>query len=398
MNKADILIIGAGYTGLSAAIPLLETNLKVVIIDANEIGGGASGKNTGFLVCEPLRNYEYLKNQDDKLSNYFIKLPLTCIEHIKDIVQKYKIDCDLKNSGSIKIALKDSQFKDFERLKNSYEKVFQVNQFEILTKEELLNETIFSNAKSGFLNNLSYRINPHKYLQGLVKIVRNLGGIIQENSQVDSIDFKNNAYVAKLSDGKEILANEIILATDSYKDKNLSSVQNIFFNVETFVLQTEPLPAYIQSLISSNERIYYTASKLSNYFKIDNNCLYFGGKNGLINTNDKFEYSKLHEKLLYHFPILLPYVIQKSWKGNIGCTLQRSPFVGKKEIYYSLGYSGRGIGQASYYGYNLAKKILNLEYDELIFKNKPTLFNYIHKLPLFMNVASHYIKFLDRFF
>ncbi|WP_161791782.1 NAD(P)/FAD-dependent oxidoreductase [Candidatus Jidaibacter acanthamoebae] len=391
-SNIDVVIIGGGYTGLNAAIPLLKANLNVLVLEANHIGSGASGLNTGFITCEPINT------QDSKL----LTIPLKSKNYLIDLIKTHKIHCDLECNGSIKLATKIRHMYMLEKNMLKYNSLFG-KYFTLLSSKELEKESSMSNVYGGLLNQLSCSLNPIKYIEGLVNTIKTLNGNIFEYSKVTNIEKQYSSYKVTINNQINIICKEVIVATDGEKITNSTNlVCKKSLTISSYVIGTTPISKDLQYLISIRKRNFFTTSFFTNYFKLtaEGNLL-FGGEASFfqedINTNliDKL-YSKLH----YFFPFLKDIKIEYAWKGNINLTLNRIPFIGQdsQNMKYSFGYSGRGVSIASYYGHNLSQFILGKEYDKNIFSSKIPNLNPYHKSSFFLKSGYYYYKIKDFLF
>lgn len=208
--EVDYLIVGAGLTGLHTAYLLSDISSKIVIVDANKIGSGASGRNTGKITSSHGLIYDYIsKKYGDKISKLYYEANEDGLKLIKSIVKKHDIDCNFEEVPNYIFATEEegleqikSEYKACQRLKIPYEYLNHIENFPIKIKCALKLEN-------------QAQFDSKKYMNKLAKIISEKGVYIYENSSVLGLEKVKNEYIAKINGNNEIKAKNVIIASSN---------------------------------------------------------------------------------------------------------------------------------------------------------------------------------------
>ena len=397
----DILIIGAGYTGLSCALNLLENyNLNIGIVDAGLLGWGASSRNAGFCCIPPTKltvNQLIKKNGQDETIKFF----KNCIEgsnYTKELINKYKILCDVSGDNNYVVAHSKKKFEELIKEGEVYNKLFNI-------KSDIIDETTFNKiGHSGEeqFGALSYKpgfaLNPLKFVNGLASKVLELNGNIFINSKVSSIK-KNNNYYTAFCNSVEIKTKKIVVATNGfYQEGLIKELDSRIMPIISNIIVTEPLTEEQIHLHNFNtfSPIVNTRNLLYYYRKLPDNRILFGARgdmSGSINSHKKF-IKKIELNFKSIFPNWNDIKIDYSWRGLVAFTSKLSPSIGKidnEDIFYSFGYHANGVSSAPWLGMQLSKIVfgsnnINLNISK-IYKGLP------QKIP-FPKLKKLYLRFI----
>jgi len=397
----DILIIGAGYTGLSCALNLLENyNLNIGIVDAGLLGWGASSRNAGFCCIPPTKltvNQLIKKNGQDETIKFF----KNCIEgsnYTKELINKYKILCDVSGDNNYVVAHSKKKFEELIKEGEVYNKLFNI-------KSDIIDETTFNKiGHSGEeqFGALSYKpgfaLNPLKFVNGLASKVLELNGNIFINSKVSSIK-KNNNYYTAFCNSVEIKTKKIVVATNGfYQEGLIKELDSRIMPIISNIIVTEPLTEEQIHLHNFNtfSPIVNTRNLLYYYRKLPDNRILFGARgdmNGSINSHKKF-IKKIELNFKSIFPNWNDIKIDYSWRGLVAFTSKLSPSIGKidnEDIFYSFGYHANGVSSAPWLGMQLSKIVFGSNNKNLniskIYKGLP------QKIP-FPKLKKLYLRFI----
>ena len=397
----DILIIGAGYTGLSCALNLLENyNLNIGIVDAGLLGWGASSRNAGFCCIPPTKltvNQLIKKNGQDETIKFF----KNCIEgsnYTKELINKYKILCDVSGDNNYVVAHSKKKFEELIKEGEVYNKLFNI-------KSDIIDETTFNKiGHSGEeqFGALSYRpgfaLNPLKFVNGLASKVLELNGNIFINSKVSSIK-KNNNYYTTFCNSFEIKTKKIVVATNGfYQEGLIKELDSRIMPIISNIIVTEPLTEEQIHLHNFNtfSPIVNTRNLLYYYRKLPDNRILFGARgdmSGSINSHKKF-IKKIELNFKSIFPNWNDIKIDYSWRGLVAFTSKLSPSIGKidnEDIFYSFGYHANGVSSAPWLGMQLSKIVFGSNNKNLniskIYKGLP------QKIP-FPKLKKLYLRFI----
>jgi gamma-glutamylputrescine oxidase len=352
---ADICIIGAGFTGLSAALELAEAGYKVIVLEAREVGYGASGRNggqicTGFSPGQ--QRIEAQLGKEDAVKCFAIAEEAKKL--IVDRIARYGIDCDLK-WGYLHAIPKASQFDDLTEWKAEWDALGYTDT-QILNKAELeerLGTTIYHGAlREGGAGHF----HPLNYCLGLAKAAMAAGAQIFENSAVLDVD-QGPIVTARTAQGK-VSAKFLIIGCNAYIGRMVPELYGRIMPVTSYIIATEPLGENrAKSLIRDNDAVANT-NFIVDYFRLTKDTrLLFGGRASYSTLEPHNLGAYMRPRMLQVFPDLKDVKIDHAWGGYIAITSNRIPDCGRigPNIYYAHGYSGQGVALAGMYGKLMAE-------------------------------------------
>ena len=349
----DICIVGGGFSGVSAGLHLSELGYKVVIIEANKIGWGATGRNGGEIIGGFSGDDIMQEKYDAKYTDMVWNMRWEGNDIIRKRVEKYNIDCDLK-WGYLDVAIKKRHIQD---LKFSYEDMQNHNyphQISLLTGDETKNLIGTNEYIGGLLNMGNGHVHSLNLCIGEAKAAESLGTLIYEKSPVLRIE-KNNKPKVYTSKGS-VTANSLLLTGNAYHhfDKKM---QNFIIPVNSFVIATEPLSNEIINKINPQDLAVCDPNYILEYFRLTGDKrLLFGTRLNYHGNDEDFIKTELRKKMLRIYPDLSNVKIDYGWTGKIAVTVNHIPQIGKltSNIYYSQGYSGHGVNMT-----HLAGKLIS---------------------------------------
>jgi len=380
-KSCDWLIVGAGYTGLSAARKLSEIhpNQKIIIVDAQLAGEGASGRNSGYLVDTTL-NDGFTSKKD--LSNYKKKTDIykLGIDAVKKFIKEHQVDCDWNESGKY---FASSSQNDRNILENFSKTLLSLNfEHNILEKDDLGKRfgTNFYNlalyTKGGIL------LNPGKLVRAMVDILPDNVELL-ENSQLNEWSKNNDTIVCKFNNYK-INTKKIIFCTNGFL-KSLGIKNNYNFPITLTASMTRPLTdTEFKSIGEPNEWGVLPVRPMGATVRMtkDKRILI----RNTAEVHSPFQMSKsdldkrsLNQKLGINkrFPSLADDIIESSWSGIVSRTRNSSQIFEKNDdnVFVAGCYNGSGIGVGTLFGEQIAIKASNnhtAEIELIESRNKPT--------------------------
>ncbi len=355
--RADICVIGGGFTGISAALHLAEAGFSVVLLEGERIGWGASGRNGGQICTaynKSMTEIEALVGKD--AAQVFWDIDLLAKQLIRDRVKKHKIDCDLR-WGYLHTAAKPSHMKWVQETHDEWAR-YGYQDHNVLNKKQL-EERVGTQAYHGALwEKNAGHLHPLNYVLGLASAAAEAGVQIFENTRASHIEHGISPKISTPSGS--ITAKYIIAAGNAYLGNLVPHLHHRVMPVKSFILATEPLGSErAKSLIRDNDAVTDT-NNICNYIRLSKDGrLLFGGRANYTGMEPKDLFPYMGPKMLNIFPQLADARLDYCWVGTLAITLDRMPHVGKvgDNLFFAHGYSGQGLALSGVAGKLIADAV-----------------------------------------
>ncbi|GHC73226.1 NAD(P)/FAD-dependent oxidoreductase [Limoniibacter endophyticus] len=397
----DVAIIGAGFTGLSAALRLAREGVKVIVLEGGTVGSGASGRNGGHLNNGVAHSFVAAKSHlGAERAKMLYRAYDASIDSIERIIAEENIDCAFRRAGKLKLASKPAHYE-------SIAKNFEVVNREVdpdtalLRREELKNEVGSNSFHGAMLSKKSAMMHMGRYVTGLAAAAVRHGALIFENTLVT--ERRQLAGKTELVTPRGIVsAKDVILATGAYTTESFPYFRRRIIPVGSFIIATRPLTEAEIAATMPGNRTYVTSMNIGNYFRLaPDNRMIFGGRARFSATSDQRSDSRsgeiLRAGLTQLFPHLANVEIDYCWGGLVDMTQDRFPRAGYADgVWFAMGYSGHGAQMSTQMGIFLADEIMGRGRKNPIDGLEwPTIAGYSGK-PWFLPIVGMYYKFLDK--
>jgi gamma-glutamylputrescine oxidase len=356
-TETDVCIVGAGYTGLSTALFLLENGFKVTILEAAKVGFGASGRNGGQIVNSYSRDIDVIERTSNaKHAQLMGEMAFEGGRIIRDRIKKYDIKCDLKDGG-VFAAITKKQMGHLEAQKKLWER-YGHTQLEMLDAKRIREVAATDSYIGGMLDMSGGHIHPLNLALGEAAAVESLGGVIHEQSPATRIDRGANPVVH--TPKGRVKAKFVIVAGNAYMGNLIPELASKSMPCGTQVITTEPLSDEVAKSLLPQDYCVEDCNYLLDYYRLsgDKRLIYGGGV--VYGARDPANIEAIiRPKMLKTFPQLKDVKIEFAWTGNFLLTLSRLPQVGRigDNIYYSQGCSGHGVTYTHVAGKVLAESL-----------------------------------------
>lgn len=356
-SETDVCIVGAGYTGLSTAIALLENGFKVSIVEAAKVGFGASGRNGGQIVNSYSRDIDVIERTvGPKQAQLLGQMAFEGGRIIRERIAKYDIKCDLKDGG-VFAANTPKHMKHLESQKKLWER-YGHTQLELMDAQRIREVVGTDIYAGGMLDMSGGHIHPLNLALGEAAAVESLGGVIYEQSPAIRIDRGANPVVH--TPNGRIKAKFVVIAGNAYLGNLIPELSAKSMPCGTQVITTEPLSDEVAKSLLPQDYCVEDCNYLLDYYRLSGDKrLIFGG--GVVyGARDPANIEAIiRPKMLKAFPQLKDVKIDFAWTGNFLLTLSRLPQVGRlgDNVYYSQGCSGHGVTYTHLAGKVLAEAL-----------------------------------------
>lgn len=357
--QVDVCIIGAGYTGLSAGLHLVEAGFSVAILESAFVGWGASGRNGGQIVNSYSRDLDVIERQYGETTAQALgEMAFEGNRIIRERIAKYQIDCDLKNGGLF-AALNPKQMGHLTAKQLLWTR-YGHTQLELLDQTAMQNAVASDRYIGGLLDHSGGHLHPLNLTLGEAAAFESLGGVIYEQSPVIEIIRGAALKTSQIKTAQgSVRCDFVIVACNAYLGDLVPELAAKTMPCGSQIVATEPLGDLARTLIPSDYCV-EDCNFLLDYYRIssDQRLLYGGGVTYGARDLAHIE-AVIVPNLLLTFPQLAGVKIDYAWTGNFSLTLSRLPQIGRlgDTIYYSQGCSGHGVTYTHLAGRLLAEAI-----------------------------------------
>lgn len=404
-ESADVAIIGAGFTGLSAALALAKGGARVVVLESETIGWGASSRNGGMVLTGlKLGVNELISKFGRELTRRMYAASLDTISCVERIVTEENIACDFARTGHLEVACKQSHFDDYARQVEVIAREFN-HQLKIVPRSDLRSEIGSDIHYGGMVDEASAGLNPARYVAGLGVAAMRAGAQIHERTQLQSIerDSQNGGPGFRLTTARgNLRARHVLVGTSGYTGAATPALRKKIIPIGSFIITTEVLPAALARELSPRNRQIYDSKNYLYYFRLTpDNRMLFGGRAAFFpETAQTIRKSAeiLRQGMISVYAQLRDTKVEYVWGGTLDFCFDIMPHAGQMNgIYFAVGYAGHGVAMATWQGLKMAEWIADGKTDnpfaEIPFPGAPLgLYN---GKPWFLPFAGAYYKVLD---
>ncbi len=368
--KADACVIGGGYTGLSAALHLREQGYSVVLLEAQRVGWGASGRNGGQVGTGQRQDEKYLEKRFGRdISQRLWDSAEAAKSTLRRLVQRHSIDCDLQ-SGQLVAAAKAADARELEARAEKLQRDYGYSEMSYLNRDKLRGCLGSDRYHGATLDHGAMHLHPLNYALGLARACRLAGVNIFEGSRVSA--YTRSAPSTVTTAGGRVTADHLILACNGYLKNLEPRVAGHIMPINNYIVATEPL-TNPQELIANGACVHDTQFVV-NYFRLSpDGRLLFGGGETYRRKFPKDIAKFVRPCMLAVFPQLADTRIDHAWGGTLAVTLSRIPHMGRlsPNVYFAHGFSGHGVATGSFAGKLMAEAISGEHLGFDLFANLP---------------------------
>jgi len=404
-ETADVAIVGAGFTGLSAALALAKRGAKVVVLESETIGWGASSRNGGMVLTGlKLGVNKLISMYGRELSQRMYAASLETISTVERIVKEENIACDFERTGHLEVACKQAHFDDYARQVEVIAREFN-HHLRVVPRNELRSEIGSDIYYGGMVDEISVGVNPARYVAGLGAAVMRAGGQIAERTKLESIQRQPRnsgpGFQIQTSRGR-IWARNVLVGTSGYTGAATPALKKKIIPIGSFIITTEVLPESLARELSPRNRQIYDSKNYLYYYRLTpDNRMLFGGRAAFFPETDQTIRKSaeiLRNGMIEVYPQLRDAKVEYVWGGTLDFCFDMMPHAGQIDgIYFAVGYAGHGVAMATWQGQKMAEWITDGKTDnpftEIKFPGAP-LGLYDGK-PWFLPFAGAYYKVLD---
>lgn len=357
-ERADVCVIGGGFTGLSAALNLAEQGFEVVLLEAERIGFGASGRNGGLIGSGQREDALELEEQFGlERSRTLWDIAEAAKTEIRDRVATHDIQCDLQY-GQIEGVHKERYVGYAEEYAAALAERYDYPHARALNREEVRSLVATDTFFEGLYDTQAMSLHPLNYALGLARAALAAGVRIFENSRVTAYTRRDPALVSTPEGSVE--ASFIVLGCNGYLGKLEPRAASKIMPINNFMLATEPLGEERASELIADRICVHDTRFVVNYFrKSEDGRLLFGGGENYRSGFPGDIAAFVRPYMLGIFPQLDDVSVDYAWGGTLTVTVNRLPHFGRLEpnLFFAQGYSGHGVALSNFAGKLIAEAI-----------------------------------------
>jgi glycine/D-amino acid oxidase-like deaminating enzyme len=359
-GDADVVVVGAGFTGLSAALALARKGARVVVLEAEAVASAASGRNGGMCNNGFAQDFHGMS----------VKLGLeratllyqafdSAVDKVEAIVAEEGIDCHFKRLGKLKVAAKPEHYDKLVRTQALLARHVDP-ETRMVPRSEMRSEIGSDRYFGGMVLEKSACMHMGKFGRGLATAAANRGALIYQHCPVVGLRrLAGHSHEVRTPEGS-IRARQVLLATGTSSGGPFAWFRRRIVPVGAFIIVTEPLPVDLLDRLTPRRRMTTDTRNFVSYFRVTpDNRLLFGGRARFAassETSDAKSGVILRKSMISVFPELADARIDYCWGGMVDMTLDRLPRAGEHDgLYYSMGYSGHGTQMSTYMGAIMAE-------------------------------------------
>lgn len=383
--RTDVLVVGAGYAGLSTALHLAQAGTQVCVVDAHDPGWGASGRNGGQVNPTLKHDPDELIKRYGARAEPLIDAVSRSADLVYQLIADYAIDCDPVRAGWLQVGYTDQAVAAMHARAQQWERRgVRVETLDRAQAAARIGTAVFA---GGWLDGRAGVVQPLAYARGLLRAAKTHGAIVHGQTPIVGLTRVGARWHATSAQGHVIDAEQVVLTTNGYTDGLWPGLSATVLSANSFMIATAPLGAVADTLLPRGEAG-STSQRLLLYFRKDaHGRVLLGGRGNFDDPSGPAAFAHLERALVLMFPQLAAVPIDYRWAGRIAITRDFMPHLHRPApgITMALGFNGRGIAVATSVGQHVARLVQTGDVVQCPYPTSP-----IQPIP-FHGLQRHYI-------
>jgi len=358
-RRADVAIVGAGYSGLAAALQLAEAGVSVVVLETGEPGWGASGRNGGQVI--PGLKFdpdELVAMFGPKAGEHLVEVAGGAADTVFDLIARHGIDCEARRCGWIQPAFAAADLGLIARRAEQWQRRgAPVAMLDRDTACRLIGSPIYH---GGWIDRRAGSLQPLSYCRGLARAAQKAGALVCGGSRVSALARDGARWKVTTAHGPTVSAERVLLATNGYTDALWPRLRQTMIAANSFQVATRRLPGNLRETILPEGHVASDTRKLLLYYRWHHDRLIMGGRGPFREPAGPPAYRHLERVIGLLFPQLEGTRCEFYWAGRVALTRDHLPHVHQPApgLTVFLGYNGRGVAMATTLGTLVAKNLI----------------------------------------
>jgi glycine/D-amino acid oxidase-like deaminating enzyme len=350
-GETDVCIVGAGLTGLSCAWELARHGRSVVVVDSDEIGRGASGRNGGMV--HPGGKHDLATMLTMPRGREMWDDTVAAFEGTEALVDELGVDCDWRRSGHLELAGHPRHVAHLRSVADAYASIGEEARF--IAAGDLRAEIGSDRFTGGLLVTRSGSVQPAKLVGAVAGAALSAGAELHGQTEARAVERDGGGYRIETSRGA-IRAGEVVVATDgTTRRRPVPWLGRRILGIGSFIIATEPIEDGLARSVSPAGRMFFDTKNFLNYWRLspDGRRVLFGGRTSFAPTTVEQARDRLYAAMLRSHPQLAGVRVERAWGGLVGLTFDRLPHLGRHPqtgVVYAAGYCGTGVALSTHFG------------------------------------------------
>jgi glycine/D-amino acid oxidase-like deaminating enzyme len=365
-QHVDVAIIGAGFTGLSAAMHLAEAGITVAVLDAKTPGWGASGRNGGFCCLGGSKRSEkgLVRDYGAEIAAEYFTAEEDAVDLVEGLIARLGLNVDRHSNGETKLAHRPSDMRNFEVEAAKIEQETGIAP-QIIDRQGLAAAGMRADFYGALTSAKGFALNPQKYLFGLAAAAQSNGAKLFQNSPVTAMSRTTKGWSLETQVAR-LQCDKVLVCTNGYSSETVPKwMAGRYIPTQSTAMVTRPLSQIeIDAQGWSSRQMCYDTRHLLHYFRLmPDNRMLFGARGGISGTatSDAKATKRLRSDFDKIFPAWRDVDISHQWSGMVCLSRKRLPFAGAipdhPDAFAGFAYHGNGVAMGSYTGRLLANLV-----------------------------------------
>jgi glycine/D-amino acid oxidase-like deaminating enzyme len=359
-ESADVVVIGSGFTGLSAALTLARGGQQVLVCDAREIGYGASTRNGGHISSKMRRGLGSIADKyGEEVAVDVWNVAKSARAYIEEIIREEKIDCDFAPCARFYGA---HRVKDYDTLAGVVDTLRSKLglKLQLVPRSEQHRYVKTEAYHGGLVDFETAAFHPAKFIAGLCARAEAAGAVVRSHTKVEKYERQGGRFVVTTRAG-QVRARHVVQGTNGYTGREFPYFARRIIPIGSYIIATEHIGRDTVDSIMPGCDLVIDTRRAASYMRVspDRTRILYGGRVAATEISAARSGTRLKAVLDNIFPGLRKAGVTHAWMGFTGFTFDELPHIGNRDgVYYAMGYCGTGTAMGTYLGHQIGLQIL----------------------------------------